>query len=99
MRTDTGQGFKLEDYRPSNFLIPKTKLSFRLDPDRTTVVSELTVERNAETSDGTPLVLDGDGLAALPDLVERGLLQQVGDRLVLTDGARLLADAVVRELS
>ncbi len=50
--------------------------------------------------DGLPLeVLDADGLAALPGLVERGLLRQVGDRLVLTDAARLLADAVVRELS
>ncbi len=62
MRTDTGQVFKLEDYRPSDFLIPQTKLSFNLSPDRTTVVSELAIERNAETGDGEPLVLDGDGL-------------------------------------
>ena len=49
--------------------------------------------------DGLPVdVLDTDGLAALPGLVDRGLLQQVGERLVLTDAARLLADAVVREL-
>ncbi|MGB0190524.1 MAG: coproporphyrinogen III oxidase, partial [Nocardioides sp.] len=49
--------------------------------------------------DGLPVdVLDADGLAALPGLVDRGLLQQVGERLVLTDAARLLADAVVREL-
>jgi len=48
---------------------------------------------------GAPVdVLDTDGLAALPGLVDRGLLQQVGERLVLTDAARLLADAVVREL-
>ncbi|APH71539.1 aminopeptidase N [Aquibium oceanicum] len=63
MRTDTGQVFKLEDYRPSDFLIPQTKLSFHLGPDRTTVVSELSIERNAETGDGEPLVLDGDALA------------------------------------
>jgi oxygen-independent coproporphyrinogen-3 oxidase len=49
--------------------------------------------------DGLPVdVLGADGLAALPGLVDRGLLQQVGERLVLTDAARLLADAVVREL-
>jgi hypothetical protein len=30
MRTDTGQIFKLEDYRPSDWLIPETRLTFRL---------------------------------------------------------------------
>ena len=49
--------------------------------------------------EGLPVdVLDADGLSALPGLVERGMLRQVGERLVLTDAARLLADAVVREL-
>ncbi len=62
MRTDTGQVFKLEDYRPSDFLIPETNLVFSLDPEGTTVVSELVIERNSETGDDKPLVLDGDGL-------------------------------------
>lgn len=49
--------------------------------------------------DGLPLaVLDDAGRAAVPDLVRRGLLHEAGDRLVLTDRARLLADGVVREL-
>ena len=43
-------------------------------------------------------VLDPAGRAAVPDLVDRGLLVTEGDRLVLTRTGRLLADAVVREL-
>ena len=37
-------------------------------------------------------------LAAVPDIVSRGLATHEGDRLVLTRTGRLLADAVVREL-
>ncbi len=62
MRTDTGQVFKLEDYRPSDYRIPETRLAFDLDPEHTTVVSELVIERADETPAGAPLVLDGDGL-------------------------------------
>ena len=43
-------------------------------------------------------VLDPAGNAAVPGLVDRGLLSVVGDRLVLTPDGRLLADAVVRDL-
>jgi len=43
-------------------------------------------------------VLDETGLAAVPGLVERGLLVADGPRLVLTREGRLLADGVVREL-
>jgi aminopeptidase N len=62
MRTDTGQVFRLEDYRPSDYLIPETRLDFRLSPDSTVVVADLVVERRADTAPGTPLVLQGDGL-------------------------------------
>jgi aminopeptidase N len=62
MRTDTGQVFKLEDYRPSDYLIPQTRLTFRLSPEATVVVAELTIERRAELKTVTPLALDGDGL-------------------------------------
>ena len=43
-------------------------------------------------------VLDDAGRAAVPSLVDRGLVLPQGDRLVLTRPGRLLADAVVREL-
>jgi hypothetical protein len=50
-------------------------------------------------NDGLPTeVLDATGRAAIFDLVQRGLLDRVSDRLVLTVEGRLLADAVVREL-
>jgi oxygen-independent coproporphyrinogen-3 oxidase len=49
--------------------------------------------------DGLPVdVLDRAGNAAVPGLVDRGLLVPEGDRLVLTGRGRLLADAVVRDL-
>jgi oxygen-independent coproporphyrinogen-3 oxidase len=49
--------------------------------------------------DGLPLdVLDEAGRAAVPDQVAAGLVGVAGDRLVLTDRGRLLADGVVRDL-
>jgi aminopeptidase N len=62
MRTDTGQVFRLEDYRPSDYLIPATSLDFRLSPDRTRVVAELDIARRQGVAVDTPVVLDGDGL-------------------------------------
>jgi aminopeptidase N len=63
MRTDTGQVFRLEDYRPSSFLIPEIDLTFRLAPEATIVVARLMIERRGDAPLDTPLVLDGDGLA------------------------------------
>ncbi len=49
--------------------------------------------------DGLPTgVLDDAGRDALPGLVGRGLVEPGGDRVVLTDAGRLLADGVVRDL-
>jgi len=62
MASTPAQVFRLEDYRPSDYLIPETKLTFRLDPERTRVVAELTVERRKGAELLAPLVLDGDGL-------------------------------------
>ncbi|TGT61315.1 aminopeptidase N [Mesorhizobium sp. M00.F.Ca.ET.170.01.1.1] len=65
MRTDTGHVFRLEDYRPSDYLIPWTTLDFRLSPDATRVTAKLTIERRAGVAAAAPLVLDGDGLTLL----------------------------------
>lgn len=62
MRTETGHTFRLEDYRPTPYAIPETKLDFILEPEKTIVKAQLTIERRAETPPGTPLVLDGDEL-------------------------------------
>lgn len=62
MRTDTGQTFRLEDYKPTDYLIPETRLTFELSPKHTAVTAELSVKRRNTTDAGTPLALDGDGL-------------------------------------
>ncbi len=62
MRTDTGQVFRLEDYRPSDYLIPRTRLAFNLSPERTVVVSDLEIARRKGVDKSAPLILDGDGL-------------------------------------
>ena len=62
MRSDTGQVFRLEDYRPSDYLIPETRLTFRLSPENALVVAELTIERRDGVAKNAPLVLDGDEL-------------------------------------
>ena len=62
MRSDTGQVFRLEDYRPSDYLIPQTHLTFRLSPENANVTAELTIERRDGVARNAPLVLDGDEL-------------------------------------
>jgi aminopeptidase N len=62
MRTDTGQVFRLEDYQPSDYLIPATDLSFALSPDATQVTARLTVRRREGVAATAPLILDGDEL-------------------------------------
>ena len=62
MRTDTGHVFRLEDYRPSDYLIRKTELDFQLDPEKTLVTARLTIERRNGAGLSAPLVLDGDEL-------------------------------------
>ena len=74
MRTDTGQVFKLEDYRPSDYLIPAIDMAFALAPDATRVVATLTVERRQGVAAGTPLLLDGAAALAeaAPVVTRRG---------------------------
>jgi len=62
MRTDSGQVFRLEDYRPGDYLIPQTELLFRLDPQETVVTATLTLKRRDGAPADAPLLLDGDGL-------------------------------------
>ncbi|MBQ9350014.1 MAG: aminopeptidase N, partial [Phyllobacterium sp.] len=65
MRTDTGQIFHLEDYKPTDFLIPETHLEFSLHPERTIVKSILHIERRPGVAADAPLVLDGDELTLI----------------------------------
>ena len=64
MRQDKNRVFRLEDYRPSDYLIPQTSLVFSLSPEATVVRSELRIRRR-EGAGPVPLVLDGDELKLL----------------------------------
>lgn len=62
MRTDTGHVFRLEDYRPSDYLIRTTELNFLLEPNETIIQARLTIERREGADIAAPVVLDGDEL-------------------------------------
>ncbi|WP_230531837.1 aminopeptidase N [Microvirga roseola] len=62
MRTDTAQIVRLEDYRPSDFLIDKVELDVRLDATATRVTATLSLRPNPEGRSDAPLSLDGDEL-------------------------------------
>ena len=63
MRTETPPLIRLEDYRPTDYLIEAVNLDIRLAPAATRIVSRLSIRPREGTAPHTPLVLDGDGLA------------------------------------
>jgi aminopeptidase N len=65
MRTDTPQIVRLEDYRPSDFLIDRVDLDMRLHPTETRVTATLAMRPNPQGRADAPLVLDGDELELL----------------------------------
>ncbi|ANY77550.1 aminopeptidase N [Microvirga ossetica] len=62
MRTDTTPLVRLEDYRPSDFLIDRVELDVKLHPTGTRVTATLFMRPNPEGRSDAPLVLDGDEL-------------------------------------
>jgi aminopeptidase N len=65
MRTDTPHVVRLEDYRPSDFLIDRVDLDIRLHPSKTRVTASLALRPNPRGQPDAPLVLDGDELMLL----------------------------------
>jgi aminopeptidase N len=63
MRTDNPTIIRLEDYRPSDFLIDTVDLDVHLHPDATRVVAQLAFRPNPQGRPDAPLVLDADELA------------------------------------
>ena len=61
-----------EDYRPFPWLVPTTKLDFRLGLAATRVTATLTVERNPAAEPTSELRLDGDSLTAESMTVDGG---------------------------
>jgi aminopeptidase N len=60
MRTDTAPIVRLEDYRPSDFLIDRVELDVSLHPTATQVTARLSLRPNPEGRMDAPLFLDGD---------------------------------------
>ena len=63
MRTEDAPLIRLEDYRPSDWLIDTVDLDISLHPTKTRVRSLLALRPNPAGRPGAPLVLDGDELA------------------------------------
>jgi aminopeptidase N len=63
MRTEDDPLIRLEDYRPSDWLIDTVDLDIGLDPQKTRVRALLALRPNPAGEAGAPLVLDGDDLA------------------------------------
>ena len=63
MRTDDAPLIRLEDYRPSDWLIDTVDLDISLHPQKTRVRALLTLRPNPAGKPGSALVLDGDELA------------------------------------
>src|SRR4051812_10465417 len=62
MRTETPPLTRLEDYRPSDYIIETVGLDIRLAPEAARVVSRLSIRPREGTPPHAPLVLDGDGI-------------------------------------
>ena len=62
MRTETPPLIRLEEYRPSDYLIDRVNLDIRLDPHATRIDATLTLRPNPAGVAGAPLNLDGDDL-------------------------------------
>jgi aminopeptidase N len=63
MRTETAPVIRLDDYRPSDYLVDRVELDVRLDARATRVTAVLALRPNPAGRPGAPLVLDGDELA------------------------------------
>ncbi|MDJ1159011.1 aminopeptidase N [Chelatococcus sp. SYSU_G07232] len=62
MRTENAPVVRLEDYRPTDYLIDTVKLDVRLHPTATRVTAELALRPNPKGTPGAALTLDGDEL-------------------------------------
>ncbi|GJD95663.1 aminopeptidase N [Methylobacterium iners] len=62
MRTETPTMIRLEDYRPSDYLIDRVELDVRLHSRETRITATLAMRPNPVGRAGAPLVLDGEDL-------------------------------------
>ncbi|HML91777.1 aminopeptidase N [Methyloceanibacter sp.] len=83
----------LADYAPPDYLIRQVSLDVRLAPKDARVASTLSIEPNADTAAGTPLVLDGEALT-LERVAVNGQDLEPG-RYTLTPGKLTIANPPV----
>ena len=88
MRTETPPLIRLEDYRPTAYLIDTVDLDISLAPEAARIVARLSIRPREGTSPHTPLVLDGDGLVLKSFSLDSTLLAESAyeatpDRLTL----------------
>jgi len=62
MRTETGQAFLLEDYKPTNFIVERIDLTFELAPEKSIVIARSILKRRDGIASDAPLIFDGDEL-------------------------------------
>ncbi len=62
MRTESPRAIRLEEYRPSDYLIDRVDLDISLNAHATKVRAMLAIRPNPEGTPGAPLTLDGDEL-------------------------------------
>ncbi|MBB3809833.1 aminopeptidase N [Pseudochelatococcus contaminans] len=89
MSAENASLIRLEDYRPTDYLIDTVALTFRLHPTDTRIVSRLSVRPNPAGQTGAPLVLDGDDLTLVSISLDDAPLAQDAytvspSRLVIT---------------
>ncbi|EJF89774.1 aminopeptidase N [Bartonella melophagi] len=65
MKQPTIPTYRLEDYQPTPYAIPKTQLDFCLEPTKTRVIATLLIEPRENIKKLTPLVLSGDELTLI----------------------------------
>jgi len=78
MRSETAPAIRLEEYQPPAYRIETVHLNVVLDPAATRVTATLSVLKQPDTPDGTPLVLDGDELS-LKQILLNGVPMDSGD--------------------
>ncbi|WP_455475676.1 aminopeptidase N [Bartonella sp. B17] len=68
--------YRLEDYKPTPYAIPKTQLHFCLEPTRTRVTATLLIEARQNTKEKTPLALSGNDLTLISVAINGEILDK-----------------------
>jgi aminopeptidase N len=74
MRTETPPLIRLEEYRPSDYLIDRVDLDIRLEPHATRIDATLALRPNPAGRAGAPLHLDGDDLRLVSAALDGAVL-------------------------